>query len=85
MRFNVKALALTCGIFWGLGLFILTWWVIFFGDANGQRTIIGLVYRGYNLSPVGSIYGLVWGFVDGAICGAFFGWLHNKLTSRTSN
>jgi hypothetical protein len=28
MRLNVKAFALTFGIIWGLGLFILTWWII---------------------------------------------------------
>ena len=85
MRFDIKALALTCGTIWGLGLFFITWWIIFFGDAEGQRTFIGLVYRGYNLSPAGSIYGLIWGFADGAIGGAVFAWLYNILASRHSS
>ncbi len=84
MRLDIKAFALSCGIIWGIGLFFTTWWIIFFGDAQGQRTFLGLVYRGYELSPAGSIYGLVWGFVDGAIGGAIFAWLYNKLANRAS-
>ena len=26
MKLNIKAFAFSCGIFWGLGLFLLTWW-----------------------------------------------------------
>jgi hypothetical protein len=28
---------------------------------------------------VGSLIGLVWGFVDGLVCGFVFSWLYNKL------
>ena len=84
MRLDIKAFALSFGIIWGIGLFFMTWWIIFFGDAQGQRTFIGLVYRGYELSPAGSFYGLVWGFVDGAVGGAIFAWLYNKLANRAS-
>jgi hypothetical protein len=31
MRLNIKAFGLTCGLFWGFGLFLLTWWIIAFG------------------------------------------------------
>jgi hypothetical protein len=27
MRLNIKAFALTCGLIWGFGLFLLTWWI----------------------------------------------------------
>jgi len=81
MKLNVKALALTCGIIWGLGLFFITWWIIFFEGATGDQTFIGAVYRGYCISGVGSLYGLVWGFIDGLIGGAIFGWLYNYLAS----
>jgi hypothetical protein len=57
MKLNVKAFALTCGIIWSIGLFLLTWWVIFFEGTTGEPTIIGQVYRGYNVSPAGSLMG----------------------------
>ena len=82
MRLNVKAFALACGLIWGLGLFALTWWVIAFEGATGSIPCVGLVYRGYNISPVGSLIGLIWGFFDGLIGGAIFAWLYNALVRR---
>ncbi len=83
MKLNVKAVALSGGIVWGLGLFILTWWIIAFEGQTGQQTIIGLVYRGYNISAMGSLIGLVWGFVDGLIGGFVFAWLYNRFASKS--
>ena len=51
MKLNVRAFALTCGIIWGVGLFLLTWWIILFEGATGEPTLIGLVYRGFTVSP----------------------------------
>jgi len=36
------------------------------------------------MSPLGSLIGLVWGFVDGLIGGAIFAWLYNLLAARFS-
>jgi len=85
MRLNVKAFALACGLLWGLGLFILTWWIIAFDGATGEATFIGRVYRGYNLSPTGSFIGLIWGSIDALIGGAVFAWLYNLIASRFSS
>ncbi len=82
MKLDVKAFALACALVWGLGLFALTWWVIAFEGATGNVPCVGLVYRGYNISPVGSLIGLVWGFFDGLIGGAIFAWLYNVLVRR---
>lgn len=84
MKLNVKAFALACGILWGLGLFLLTWWVIAFDGATGEATMIGRVYRGYSISPLGSVLGLLWAFADGLIGGAVFAWLYNVIASRIS-
>jgi len=75
MRLKVKAFALSCGLIWGLGLFLLTWWIIF----------IGRLYRGYSISPLGSVIGLVWAFFDGLIGGAIFAWLYNLLATPASS
>jgi hypothetical protein len=84
MKLNVKAFALTCGIIWGAGLFALTWWIISFNGITHEVTLIGRIYRGYNLSPLGSIVGFVWGFVDALIGGAIFAWLYNVIAGRSS-
>ncbi|MCH8028024.1 MAG: bacteriophage holin [candidate division Zixibacteria bacterium] len=84
MKLNVKAVALSSGIIWGLGLFFLTWWIIAFEGQTGEQTIIGLVYRGFEISAVGSLIGLVWGFLDGLIGGFIFAWLYNKFATQSS-
>ncbi|HWT80583.1 MAG TPA: bacteriophage holin [Candidatus Acidoferrum sp.] len=84
MKLNVKAFTLTCALLWGLGLFFLTWWIIAFDGATGEVTLIGRLYRGYSISPVGSVIGLIWAFFDALIGGAIFAWLYNLLVSRIS-
>lgn len=79
MKLNIKAFALTCGILWGLGLFFLTWWFIAFDGSTGEPTFIGKLYRGYTISPLGSVIGLVYAFFDALIGGAVFSWLYNKI------
>ncbi|MFC1497928.1 bacteriophage holin [Verrucomicrobiota bacterium] len=83
MKLNVKAFGLTCGIIWGLGLFLLTWWIIAF-DGTGESVVIARVYRGYSITPMGSVIGLIWALADGLIGGAIFAWLYNLIASRTS-
>ncbi|MFH1893944.1 MAG: bacteriophage holin [Candidatus Zixiibacteriota bacterium] len=82
MRLNVKALALTSGILWGLSVFVVTWWVLVFEGATGDITWLGHIYRGYSISYVGSFIGLLWGLFDGLIGGAIFGWLYNFIAGR---
>lgn len=83
MKLNVKAFALTCGIVWGFGLFALTWWIIAFDGATHEVTLIGRLYRGYNISPIGSIVGLLYGFFDAGIGGAIMAWLYNTIAERS--
>lgn len=82
MKLDVKAFALTCALIWGIGLFVLTWWVIAFEGSTGEVLFIGHIYRGYSISPLGSMIGLIWGFVDALIGGAIFAWLYNLLCGR---
>lgn len=79
MKLNIKAFALGCGIMWGAGLFLLTWWLIAFDGVTGEPTFIGRLYRGYTISPIGSVIGLIYAFFDALIGGAIFAWLYNKL------
>ena len=81
MKLNIKAFALAFGLIWGLGLFCMTWWIIAFDGTTNETTMIGHLYRGFNISPRGSLIGLVWALADGAIGGAIFAWLYNCFVS----
>ena len=82
MKLDVRAFALTCSLVWGLGLFVLTWWIIAFDGASAEPTFIGSIYRGYTITPMGSVIGLIWALADGFVGGAIFSWLYNLLASR---
>ena len=82
MKLNVRAFALAFGICWGVGIFLLTWWVIAVGGSTGDPTFLGRIYIGYEISPLGSVIGLVWGAADGLIAGAIFAWLYNLIAIR---
>lgn len=82
MKLNVKAFAITCALIWGFGLFAITWWIMLFEGSTGDITMIGRVYKGYEISVTGSIIGLLWGLVDGCIGGAIFAWLYNLFQER---
>lgn len=81
MKLNIKAFSLACGLMWGLGVFCLAWWIMLFEGATGEAFFLGHLYRGFNISPLGSVIGLVWAFFDGLFGGAIFAWLYNKLAS----
>ena len=80
MKLNVKALALACGLVLGFTIFFVTWWLIMLHGVTGTKTVIGTVYLGYNISPLGSLIGLAWGFVDGLIFGALIALVYNRLS-----
>lgn len=82
MKLNVKAFALACGLLWAACLFLCTWWIILLDGSSADPTFIGRVYRGYAVTPLGSLIGLAWGLIDGAIGGAIFAWLYNTLVSK---
>lgn len=82
MKLNIRAMALTWGILWGLGIFLATIWIILFDGTTGEATLLGRIYRGYNISVTGSLFGLLWGLIDGLICGAIFAWVYNLFVGR---
>lgn len=85
MKLNIKAFALVCGLMWGFGVFCLAWWIMLFEGAMKELTWLGHLYRGFNISPIGSVIGLVWAFFDGLIGGAIFAWLYNLLASACAD
>ena len=85
MKLNVKAFELTCALVWGIGIFLGTWWIIFFDGPSQQIIFLSRIYRGYTVTPLGSIIGLIWALADGLIVGAIFAWLYNLIASPCSS
>lgn len=82
MRFNIKAFALTCGLIWGFGVFCLAWWLMLFEGQGADAGMLGHIYRGFSITPLGSIIGLVYALADGFVGGLVFAWLYNLLAAR---
>ena len=78
----VRTFGLTLGIFGAVAMFILAWWLILIDNAEGPITLFERVYIGYSFTPLGSVIGAVWGFVDWGIAGAIFAWLYNKINNK---
>lgn len=76
-KLDSEAFGLTCGALWGIGLFSLTWWIIALDGPSEKPTAIGKLYRGYTITPRGSVIGLVWAFFDALVGGLCFAWLYN--------
>ena len=79
---SIRSVGLTAGIFGAASMFFLAWWLIFTGNAEGPITLFERIYIGYSFTPMGSVIGAVWGFVDFGIAGALFAWLYNCINKR---
>jgi len=78
---SVRSCGLTLGIFGAVSMFTLAWWLILIGNAEGPTTLFERIYIGYSFTPLGSVIGAAWGFVDWGIAGAIFAWLYNLINN----
>jgi hypothetical protein len=80
---NLKASAIAGGILWGLLLFAFT--LIEAARGHGQTLdSLSAIYIGYSVTYLGSVAGLIYGFVSGAIVAAVFAWLYNKFAGAAA-
>ena len=79
---SIRSVGLTMGIFGAASMFFLAWWLILTGNAEGPVTLFERIYIGYSFTPMGSVIGAAWGFVDFGIAGALFAWLYNLINKR---
>ena len=85
MRFNLRALAMTSCVLWGLALFLTGLAnMIWRGYGAGFLGVLETIYPGYHAS--GSfpdlIVGTLYAVVDGAFFGLVFGWLYNRFLGQ---
>lgn len=84
MTFNIRALALAIGVFWGGAVFITgVANLIWPGYGSMFLQLLASIYPGYSGAPTFGqvIIGTLYGLVDGAIGGAVFAWLYNTLST----
>ena len=82
MKLNKTSLGFSLGIVWGLGLFLITLWIMI-KFPQGQHYYLGMlknVYLGYTVSIPGAVIGLIWGFIDGFIAGWLIAGLYNLFS-----
>ena len=79
---SVRSVGLTAGIFGAASMFFLAWWLILTGNAEGPVTLFERIYIGYSFTPMGSVIGAAWGFIDFGIAGALFAWLYILIDKR---
>ena len=82
MLFNVRAFALTFALWWGVAVFLGTWWAIFRDTGSPGMDFLISLYPGYSVTPIGSLIGLFWGLMDGLFGGAIFAWLYNFIVAK---
>jgi len=76
---SIRAIALTAGLFGAATMFLIAWWLILIGNSDGPPTLLERMYIGYSFTPLGSVIGAIWGFIDFAIGGAIAAWLYQKI------
>lgn len=88
MKLDTRALAATCSLLWGgavLGVGIANQVKPEYG--GGFLRIIASIYPGFHPDhgrgqlALGTTYALL----DGALCGAAFGWTYNRLVPRSGS
>ena len=82
---SVRSFGLTAAIFGATSMFILAWWLILIGNAEGPETLLERIYIGYSFTPMGSLIGAVWGFVDFGLAGLIFACLYNFIKNKLQN
>jgi uncharacterized protein involved in cysteine biosynthesis len=76
---NIKRLAVAGGIVWGLVVFLTTIVSLANGYGADWLRVLESVYPGFHATPVGSVIGLVYGFVGGFLGLGALGFIYNKL------
>lgn len=82
MRLKPVALGISLGLVWGGSLFVTTWLSYYTGYGRLFLEVLAQsIYPGYTISPLGSLLGLFYGFLDGLVSAALIGWIYNRIVT----
>ena len=82
-RIKTAALALVCGLIGGVGLFVMTvWLVIKDGPQAGQHLqLLSNYFIGYSVTWPGAFVGLLYGAMSGGVVGWVIGRIYNGVVN----
>ena len=80
-RIKTNALAVVCAIMGGLGLFVMTAWLLIKDGPNvGEHLqLLSNYFIGYSVTWWGSVVGLFYGALCGGVMGWTVGMIYNKI------
>ncbi len=88
-RLNATILGIVFGLVFGLGLFIITIWLVIKGGpvVGPNLALLGEFFIGYDVTLIGSLVGFLYGFITGFIIGfaiaSIYNWILNRKGSVT--
>ena len=82
-KIHAGVLAMVCAILGGLGLFIMTVWLLIKDGpgAGPHLQLLGHYFPGYSVTWIGSLVGLVYGVLTGGIIGWVVAKIYNLVVS----
>ena len=82
-KIHAGVLAMVCAILGGLGLFIMTVWLLIKDGpgAGPHLQLLGQYFPGYSVTWGGSLVGLVYGVLTGGIVGWVVAKIYNLVVS----
>ena len=82
-RIQTKVLAFVFALITGLGLFLMTVWLLIKGGpgVGAHLNLLGQYFVGYSVTWKGSILGFCYGSVIGGIVGWAIGTIYNRIVS----
>ena len=82
-KIKADVLALVCGLIGGVGLFVMTVWLVIKGGPHtgAHLQLLSNYFIGYSVSWRGSIVGLFYGGMVGGIVGWAVGTIYNKVVT----
>jgi hypothetical protein len=80
-KIQAGVLAVVCGLIGGLGLFIMTVWLLLEGgqQVGTHLQLLSNYFIGYSVTWVGSFVGLFYGALTGGVLGWTIGFIYNKV------
>ena len=82
MKLSIKGVAISCGLIWGLAIFLVTVGsMISDGYGAAFLAVVHSVYPGFKVeASIGqAVIGGLYGLVDGLVAGAIFAWIYNRF------
>jgi len=80
---HANILALIFAVICGVGLFLMTVWLLIKGgeQVGPHLELLGQYFIGYAVTWTGSVIGLFYGAVFGGICGWLIGMIYNLIVA----